>query len=152
MKTAAKKQPSPASELSAGWAGSATATRQEGNILNENQYEQADERTDLARKRNALANERTFSAWVRTALAAVAAGVGIAKLIPTVRAEWLTVVIGALFILGGIILFLLSIVRYHATESELQLRDSRQISLWTLGLIIFLFLAGSVLSLLLLWM
>jgi len=41
----------------------------------------AEERTDLARQRNLLANERTFSAWLRTGLAAVIAGLGIARLL-----------------------------------------------------------------------
>ena len=112
--------------------------------------EAADERTDLARERNALANERTFSAWVRTGLAAVAAGVGIAKLIPAVHVEWLTVVIGALFIFGGIIIFGLSVWRYHFTAKELHLDRSETISLWMLGVLVLFFLIASILSLILL--
>jgi putative membrane protein len=38
------------------------------------------ERTDLARQRNLLANERTHRAWLWTGLAAVVAGLGIAHL------------------------------------------------------------------------
>ena len=62
------------------------------------------ERTDLARQRNLLANERTFSAWVRTGLAAVVAGLGIARLLDSGEWMWMARVIGAILILtsGGI--------------------------------------------------
>jgi putative membrane protein len=115
---------------------------------NSDKTEPTDERTVLARERNALANERTFSAWVRTGLTAVAAGVGIAELIPPVHVEWLTVVIGAMFVGGGILIFALAVWQYHFTARQLHLRETP--SFWMLGLLIILFFGASILSLVLL--
>jgi putative membrane protein len=117
-------------------------------MLNPNKAESVDERTALARERNALANERTFSAWVRTGLTAVAAGVGIAELVPPVHIEWLTVAIGAMFVGGGILIFALAVWQYHFTARQLHLKETP--SFWMLGLLIILFFGASILSLILL--
>jgi putative membrane protein len=61
----------------------------------------ARERTDWARQRTLLTNERTFSFWIRTGLAAVVACLGIAHLLEFERWPPLTGVIGAMFILTG---------------------------------------------------
>jgi putative membrane protein len=110
----------------------------------------AEERTRLARQRNALANERTFSAWLRTGLGAVAAGVAIVRLIAITEYQWLTLTLGGVFILGGIIVFILSIWRYHFTARELAFEKTWNLSLWMIGILVFLFVVGSILSFILL--
>jgi len=107
-------------------------------------------RTDLAQERSALANERTFSAWIRTGLTAVAAGLGIAKLIPITNLNWLTVLIGVLFVLAGILIFFLAIWRYYSAGKELRLRKGQTIPAWILSVLILMFLTGALLSLLIL--
>jgi putative membrane protein len=48
----------------------------------------AERRTQLAADRTILDAERTYSAWVRTGLAALASGVGAKKLLEGVISEW----------------------------------------------------------------
>lgn len=110
----------------------------------------AEERTRLARQRNALANERTFSAWLRTGLGAVAAGVAIVRLIAIADYQWLTIILGGVFILGGIIVFMLAIWRYHFMTKELAFEKTWNLSLWMIGVLVFLFVVGAVLSFILL--
>lgn len=59
------------------------------------------QRTDWADGRILLANERTLSAWIRTGLAAVIAGLGIAHLPETRGWPVITRTIGAIFVLSG---------------------------------------------------
>lgn len=64
--------------------------------------------------RFSLANERTFLAWVRTALALMAAAVGVVKLIPDGEHSWLRRVLG---ILLGALAVLISATSYHRFQS-----------------------------------
>jgi putative membrane protein len=48
----------------------------------------ADRRTQLAADRPVFAAERTYAAWVRTGLAALASGVGAKQLLESVIPEW----------------------------------------------------------------
>jgi putative membrane protein len=50
-----------------------------------------------------LANERTYLAWLRTALGLVAAGVGAARLLSGDRLHWAWEAVGVLLILAGIV-------------------------------------------------
>jgi uncharacterized membrane protein YidH (DUF202 family) len=62
----------------------------ERTTLADEKTDPADERTVLARQRTLLAVERTVSAWIRTGIAAMAAGVGIARLLGAVQPAWIT--------------------------------------------------------------
>ena len=64
--------------------------------------------------RFSLANERTFLAWVRTALALMAAAVGVVKLIPDGEHSWLRRVLG---ILLGALAVLVSASSYRRFQS-----------------------------------
>jgi putative membrane protein len=64
--------------------------------------------------RFSLANERTFLAWARTALALMAAAVAVVKLIPGDELSWLQRVLGLL--LGGLAV-LVSATAYHRFRS-----------------------------------
>ena len=54
--------------------------------------------------RFSLANERTFLAWIRTALGMIALGVGIATFVSNEQAHRVSLILaGALVILGGVV-------------------------------------------------
>jgi putative membrane protein len=73
-----------------------------------------------ATRRTRLANERTYLAWWRTALATFAVGVGLAGL-PHVThvTRWPFVVAGTLFALLGIVFIVTGALRQRAVESAL---------------------------------
>jgi len=74
-------------------------------------------REELASLRTILAAERTFSAWIRTGLAALAGGLAVGRALvfrrytPQVVAR----VIGGLLVIWGAGIFLFAIISYHRT-------------------------------------
>jgi len=70
---------------------------------------------NLAEKRTLLAAERTFSAWIRTALTAMAGGLAILRLIhfKTELHKTIATVIGETLILWGFMLIVLSAIDYR---------------------------------------
>jgi putative membrane protein len=70
--------------------------------------------------RFSLANERTFLAWVRTALATLAAAVGVSELVPNGHLDWLrralALLLGALGLLIAAGLYL----RWRASEQAIR--------------------------------
>jgi len=75
----------------------------------------------LAEERTLLAAERTFSAWIRTALAAMAGGLAIMRLIGF-KSEFhriLAQVLGETLILWGCIIIILSSIDYKQTRHKL---------------------------------
>lgn len=62
----------------------------------------AGDRTDLAEDRTLLANERTFGSWMRTALGAVAVGLGFSALFRELQPVWIAKALASSFILIGI--------------------------------------------------
>ena len=60
-------------------------------------------RTDLAEDRTILANECTFAGWMRTALAAIALGVGFNALFRAMQPDWIPRAIATAFLLLAII-------------------------------------------------
>ena len=103
--------------------------------------ELARERTEWARQRNVLANERTFSAWLRTGLAAVAAGLGIAKLLGSMGWPGMTRIIGAILIVTSGLVYLFGFWRYYQVNRYLEAIRLRSTSfclltLLTLGLLL----------------
>ena len=57
-----------------------------------------DPRIQLAADRTVFAAERTYAAWVRTGLAALASGVGTKKVLEGVIPEWLIIVAGSVLV------------------------------------------------------
>lgn len=70
--------------------------------------------------RFSLANERTFLAWVRTALALLAAAVAIVKLVPGGDLAWLRRVLGVLLGLLGLGVSATAYQRYRAVQSAMR--------------------------------
>jgi uncharacterized membrane protein YidH (DUF202 family) len=53
----------------------------------------------LAGDRTVLAAERTYAAWVRTGLVALASGIGAKKLLSGILPEWMIVATGSLLVM-----------------------------------------------------
>lgn len=83
------------------------------------------QRTHLATERNYMALERTFLAWVRTGLAGVGGGFVLIRLISfntpfhQVAAYWA----GLLFVLWGIVIFVLALFEYERASRRLKETD-----------------------------
>jgi putative membrane protein len=65
----------------------------------------ADRRTILAANRTAFAAERTYAAWIRTALVALASGVGAKATLRDVVPEWVVLSAGTLLVLFSVFCF-----------------------------------------------
>ena len=74
-----------------------------------------------ATRRTRLANERTYLAWWRTGLTALAVGVGIGKLLPqhSNAAHWPFEVVGVGFSVLGLALLIVGLQRTRAVEDAL---------------------------------
>ena len=74
-----------------------------------------------ARRRTRLASERTYLAWWRTGLTALAVSVGTGRIVPalTEGTQWPYTVAGAGFALLGIALIAYATVRYRQVERAL---------------------------------
>ena len=102
----------------------------------------------LALDRTVLANERTFQAWIRTGLSALAAGLGVAKFLQDTMPLWMLLIIATVLILLSIAAFLQASWRYthlHLRMSEL---DVDATPLWLVNAISILLTMCSVLALL----
>ena len=71
------------------------------------------EQVDSATARTYLANERTYLAWWRSGLAAIATSIAVGRLIPSLlhQTRWPYTVVGAGFALLGVALVIYSAVR-----------------------------------------
>ena len=105
--------------------------------------ELAQERTSLARDRTALSNQRTFSAWLRTGLSSVLAGLAIVKFIGNNEIyKGFVLLIGLIFEFIGIGIYVLSYITYRkAIKDKFKERKGGRaifilLSIITLGLIV----------------
>jgi putative membrane protein len=71
-------------------------------------------------RRFSLANERTFLAWLRTALALIAGAVAVLQLVPPFRVAGARVTIGLLLAAAGLACAVVAYVRWRTTESALR--------------------------------
>lgn len=94
--------------------------------LSEERTEKSVERTDYAEDRTLLANERTFAGWGRTALASIGLGVGFQALFKTAEPAWVPKCISTLFVLLGILLVWLAVLRANGV---LEGRDGKLVNL-----------------------
>ena len=70
--------------------------------------------------RFSLANERTFLAWIRTALALNVGGLAIASLLPDRQAPWAAEAIGLLLVALGTTLAVASLRRWTTAEEAMR--------------------------------
>ena len=89
--------------------------------------ELARERTSMAVERNALANQRTFSAWIRTGLSSILAGLAIVRFIGDEEIfKGYVILIGLLFVVIGIGIYILAYITYRNAIEE-QLKESKSV-------------------------
>lgn len=98
-----------------------------------------------ATRRTRLANERTYLAWWRTGLTALAVSVGTGRVVPalTKGPQWPYTVAGAAFALLGLLLIVFSAVRHRQVERAL---DRGEPVRPDHGLILAVTLAGAALA------
>lgn len=104
----------------------------------------------LAQERTLLASERTYSAWIRTALAAMAGGLAILRLI-TFKTDYHRIIahiIGQTLILWGCVLIVLASLDYKRTRHKLLLVKSYKTS--TMGFVVIV-VPLLIISALLIW-
>ena len=86
------------------------------------QHELARIRTAEAKRRTHLANERTYAAWIRTALALIGLGVGIAgyfHLAGDSRVR-MFVTLGLAFVIGGALMAILATYAYRKACASIE--------------------------------
>jgi putative membrane protein len=100
-------------------------------------------RAESASHRTLLAEQRTYSAWVRTALASTATGFGIARLMAESGPAWLIRSLAALFVLAGASMFLLAFWAYRDAVSKVNEIPASGVPLWILAILtLILFIAA----------
>ncbi|KWW97881.1 DUF202 domain-containing protein [Carbonactinospora thermoautotrophica] len=67
-----------------------------------------------------LANERTFLAWIRTALALIAGGIGVVSFVPEFAVPGAREVVAAVLVLFGVALSATAFHRWYRTELALR--------------------------------
>lgn len=102
----------------------------------------------LALDRTVLANERTFQAWIRTGLSALAAGLGVAKFLQDTMPVWMLLAIAIVLILLSIAAFLQASWRYRHLHVRMADLDVDATPLWLVNTISGLLSVCSVLALL----
>ena len=99
----------------------------------------SEERTDLAKQRNVMANARTYSAWVRTGISSVLAGLAIVNFIGVSETPHLYIVaIGMIFVITGIFIYAVAYVNYKNNMKELNYDQKDKSNTLTFFLIITL--------------
>jgi putative membrane protein len=71
-----------------------------------------------------LANERTFLAWIRTALALIAGGVAIAQLLPPFPVPWGRHALATLLIAAGAVLAVTSVRRWQRVQDAMRAEEA----------------------------
>lgn len=107
------------------------------------------ERTSMAAERNTLANQRTFSAWLRTGLSSVLAGLAIVRFIGDQEMfKGYVILIGIIFVAIGIGIYILAYMTYTNAVAE-EMKESRSVrtvfailSIITLGMIMAAVMVG----------
>jgi putative membrane protein len=84
-----------------------------------------------------LANERTFQSWIRTGLAALASGLGVAKFFSESMPLWMLLTIATVLIALSIGAFMLASWRYNALHFKMQDLDVEATPRWVVRMISF---------------
>jgi len=79
-----------------------------------------DEGAKLSLERTRLAKERTFAAWLRTALSSIAVGLAVVKLLPLIEPRWLLRFMGMIFVGAGGLIVIFAFKSYQVTLRQLE--------------------------------
>ena len=101
----------------------------------------------LALDRTALANDRTYQAWIRTGLALFASGLGAAKFLKEEMSLWILLIIASLLLILSALAFLQAGWRYSHMHIKLTSLDIETRPSWQMWLISILLALMSLLSL-----
>ena len=70
-----------------------------------------------------LANERTFLAWIRTALGLLAGGIAISQLVPDLEPAWLRTLISIAAIVASLVVTVGAYLRWAAVQRSVRLGE-----------------------------
>lgn len=110
------------------------------------QTTEAQNQLTMALDATVLANERTFQAWIRTGLAALASGLGIAKFFSESMPLWMLLTIAMVLIGLSIAAFLLASWRYSSLHIKMQALDVEATPRWFVRMISWFLVLCSVLA------
>lgn len=102
---------------------------------------------DSAVDRTLMAEERTFSAWMRSGLAASGAAVAIVKMLPDSEPRWLVHLLGVILSVVGVMAFAIGFWGYRAGSRYWSAAMPRAIPLWLMGALTALLMIGALMAL-----
>ncbi len=105
----------------------------------------------MALDRTVLANERTFAAWIRSGLACLVSGLGVARFMLDTWPLWSIRIIAVILILFSAAAFLLAGWRYRHLHLRLVHVDVDMVPLTLVRLLSLILAACSFLALLVVW-
>ena len=105
----------------------------------------------LAEERTLLAAERTYSAWVRTGLSAIAGGLAIVKLVSfqSTAHQFIARLVGPILVLWGAGIFAFAFLSFRRISRSLEYKGVASLSPLSLGLITLVLILIAALILLL---
>ncbi|WMJ73909.1 DUF202 domain-containing protein [Cytophagaceae bacterium ABcell3] len=103
----------------------------------EGRQELAGDRTEWAQQRTLLAKERTFSAWIRTGISSMIAGLGIAEFLTAVDYAILARILAVILIVTGGTIYVIGFFSYKNALKELAEMGIRSTSLQLIGIVAF---------------
>ncbi len=124
---------------------------EEAETDNKDKSELAEDRTDWAMERTLLAKERTFSAWGRTGISAMVAGIGIARFLTSVESPWVARALGMILVATGAAIYIIGFLSYYKALKKLSEKGIRNSSIWIIGIITIGLLVSAGLAFLLLF-
>lgn len=90
-------------------------------------------RTDWAERRTALASERTFAAWGRTALSSIGVGLAATRLFGDLEPRWLLRVLTVGLVGLGVLALAFGVRSYHKSAHDLEESGEHTLPLWWIG-------------------
>jgi len=100
----------------------------------------------MGKTKTRLGMERTFAGWIRTGLVLVGIGAIAAEDLLDFEPEWLWWIIGILFLITGIIIFVYSFWEFYVNLRKLDFdndEETKGMPVWLMGLVSALMLIGS---------
>ena len=108
----------------------------------------SEERTQLALQRTLWAAEQTLNSWLRTALAAVAAGLAVFEFVSS-GITWVAPTIASVLTLTGVGLYVFALWRYATETRRLRAAGVLVTPIWLVSIIVTPLLMAGILALLL---
>jgi len=104
------------------------------------------DRNSLALDRTVLANERTYQSWLRTGLASLMSGLGVAKFMQGVMPLEVLLIIVSILVLFSVVSFLLSSWRYSHLHLRIKHLDIDTTPMWLVKTISLLLASCSLIA------